>query len=282
MDIIKNSKLIPVLDHYRGANTLSTSGLEVIESPTSPRLIGKSGSSHVPIFAVPNKPTNPNIMVFRAFFPVKKPNTDILLPPHLIPYERLILTACEDHYGNKSYSSSDYIFIDLMQGLLNRGEELNKDIGLHADIRLIDSKGTLLEEDIYFASSTLDTTFYDLPEKKFKDEELQRLLSHASSEFSGTPPKRFLPFQKSISANFNERVNSLCLEPLNFGPHTLVNLSASTPHRAQLAKEDETLRTFIAIRFTSRPYKNGIIQNPALDSVSTSASQEVFRRHAGL
>ncbi len=275
---LEDCEIVDVSSFSAGTRALKTDlSIKDFESIPAPRPVDKV---NVPKIVFENAAHDPNKTVAYKFLPVKRPQTNIILPPAMRPLAEIVEKATYAHYVVNGFSNDDYAFLHIIQGVINQGEELNPYVGLHADITLKDSRGYFFEEDIFCASSCLDTQFFELPDKQISSNEVAELKRHASSEFGAMPDageNYEPPFQGALSAHFLERVkeNPEC-ERL-FGANTLVNISSISPHRGRMAKEDETFRTFIAVRFMPYAYKGNYPTNSYLDTADTKGRQEIMR-----
>ena len=246
---------IPVRDIYFGENRIIMHDIDDFNRIKQPEIVGNIGGARVTLPPLPHDFQTASKIRHCAL--LKAPETNVLIPPHLMALEHLITAACDHHYDVNGFTTDDFLYLDIMQGLLMRNEVLNDGIGLHSDIRLISSDGRFAHEDIYFASSHSDTTYIDLDSLHLDESELEELKRLASNEFSYIGPDHFIPYQHRLKDAFLKAVNEKPDLRKRFGTHTLVNLGATTPHMATLCDAEEVFRTLVCVRFTHTPYRTG-------------------------
>lgn len=221
--------------------------------------------------------SDPQAHKFVRFVKIKEKGTDIVLPPELSNCRDYIEEVAEYHYASKGFTTEDTAYLHIMQGLLNKGEELNPDTGLHADVSLRNSRGpVILEEDIYCISSCLDTTFYNFPDRTIPEEQMRIFRTKADEEVNRPRERQDFPFQRALSKYFLELAESYPESAVNFGSSVIVNMSSITPHRAQLPQEDEIFRTFLSVHFQSH-YKEETVSNPYLEEISRQGREGLLR-----
>ena len=246
---------IPVRDIYFGENRVIMHETLDFNEIKRPQVIGEKGDFKVDLPPLPHDFQTASKIRHCAL--LKAPETNVLIPPHLMALEHLITAACDHHYDVNGFTTDDFLYLDIMQGLLMRSEVLNEGVGMHADIRLISPDGRFAHEDIYFASSACDTTYVDLGGLDLNEAEIRELRRLASNEFAYIGPDHSIPYQHRLKDAFLKAVNEKPDLRKRFGTHTLVNLGATTPHMATLCDAEEVFRTLVCVRFTHTPYRTG-------------------------